>query len=344
MKHTDSFLKAAFADIWDLFEDDRVNEIKVSPLVKDLGQVWVNTGDVWYEYKNKAGNLVTLTDTKVNQIIEHVAGVEGKFAHKKTNTVEASIPGLEYRFTGVKQPTAVGCGTFNIRKHNSEIFTFEDYNRFGTFPESVNEMLDAWSEHKTSQGYRENFSVSIFGRTKSGKTAFQNFWINLLGIKYPTHNFVVIEDTRELILKVQNYTRSQCTEYTNMDKLLRNAKRQSPDYLIIGEVRSGEAALVLESALIFNTIFGMHAKNFESAVKIMEAMILKNEFVNSVDKQDICDITGWLGFQNVPFTTEDQFGNQVQASKKRMTEMVELFDYDKDKNEFQYSTLYRHQQ
>lgn len=339
-----SFLRAAFKEIWELFEDDSVNEIKTTPIKKNVAQVWVNSGEVWYEYKDKNGVNVTLTDDKINQMIENIAGSEGKFAHKKTNTLEASIPDLEYRFTGVKQPTAVGCATFNIRKHNSTIFTFEDYNRFGTFPEEVNEMMHDWSEHRTSQGYRENFSLSIFGRTKSGKTAFQNFWIDLLGKKHPNHNFVIIEDTRELIINVANYTRSQCTEYTDMDKLLRNAKRQSPDYQIIGEVRSGEAALVLESALIFNTIFGIHAKNFESATKIFEAMILKNEFVNVVDKQDICNITGWIGLQNVPFWTEDAHGNQVRASKKRLTEMVELYDYDQDKNAWQASTLYRYKE
>jgi Flp pilus assembly CpaF family ATPase len=335
-----SFLRSTFLPIWELLEDESVNEIKVSPCGRNIGQIWAKRGGSWSECKNSAGYVITLDNGKINQMIEFVAGAEQKFAHEKENILEANVPILDYRFTGVKQPAAVDCAIFNIRKSSSKIFTFDDYVKFGTFPEEVADMLNSWIEHKGTTGNFDKLSIGIYGVTESGKTSFQNAYIDNKRKKYPTENWVILEDTRELNISAGNVSRTQCTEYHDMDKLLRTAKRQTPDNLVIGEVRGGEAALVVESSLIFNTIFGMHAKDFRSALNILERMILKNEFIDTVDKHDLCSINGWLGFQNVPTTREDEHGNIVRTYKKHMTEMVELRDYHKAKDEWQFTTLY----
>lgn len=335
-----SFLRSTFLPIWELLEDETVNEIKVSPCGRDIGQIWAKRGGSWSECKNSAGYVITLDNGKINQMIEFVAGAEQKFAHEKENILEANVPILDYRFTGVKQPAAVDCAIFNIRKSSSTIFTFDDYVKFGTFPEHVVGMLDAWTDRKGAHGNFDRLSIGIYGEPESGKTSFQNAYIDHKRKKYPTENWVILEDTKELNISSGNVTRTQCTQYHDLDQLLRTAKRQTPDNLVIGEVRGGEAALVVESSLIFNTIFGMHAKNFKSALNVLERLILKNEFIDTVDKYDLCSITGWVGFQNMRVTKEDKHGNPIKTTQKFMTEMVELHDYHKAKDEWQSTTLY----
>lgn len=336
------FLKSTFLPIWDLLEDETINEIKINPIEHGKGAVWAKKGGSWFECKTENNDVIVLAEAKINQIIEYIAGVEDKFAHDKQNILEASIPLLGYRFTGIKSPASIGCPKFNIRKFNPEIFTDEDYIKFGTYPEHVAELISSWADNVGQFGSYEKFSIGVFGVTDSGKTSWMNFFINKKMKRYPSENWVILEDTRELILPYGCIDRLQCTQYHNMNDLIITSKRLTPDNLVIGEVRGGEAAYVIESALISNTIFGMHAKSFKSALSSLEKMILKNEFTDSVDKRDLCNINGWVGFQNVPSFIEDKHGNEVRTYKKRMTEMVELKDYDTKKDEWQYTSIYKY--
>lgn len=342
-----NFIRGIFREFWDLLFDNQINEIKISPYYDNNGRttgagvIWVNCSGVWSEPKDKNGKQYILSKSRIDQLIEAIAGADNKFAHAKQNYVYAAVPFLGHRFTGIKEPASVACPTFNIRIHSDKIFTLDDYvNKFKFFPEEVASYIDLWQHNTMSQGHYDKLSVCTYGITGCGKTGFQNFYVEGKRQLFPHENWVVAEDVYEMNLSYGCLTRLQLTEYHSLEEAVRAAKRLSPDNFVLGEVRGGEAALVVESAMIFNTVFGLHAKDFRAATSMLERLILKSEYIDKVDRRDLCVVNGWVGFQNIPFTTYDTNNNKISCVKKRLTEMTELYDYDSAKDEFQTTKLY----
>ena len=106
---------------------------------------------------------------------------------------------------------------------------------------------------------RRNILVS--GGTGSGKTTLLNALIELLP---DDERIVAIEDTLELRIEHSNCVRFEArglaTGAVTIRDLVRHALRHRPDHIVVGEVRGGEAADLLQA---LNTV---HANNAESAL------------------------------------------------------------------------------
>ena len=333
------FLKATLAPIMHLLEDESINEVKISPLKKDIGAVWYYKHGSWEEALDKHGMPLIMLNKKIEQVIGYMAGANKKPAHDKKPVVECVVPLLGYRFTGILQPMAVGCSKFNIRKFSTKFYTFEDYAAQGGFDEEYIPILHNWANNIGAHERHDKFSIAIFGTTNTGKTTFTNAFINEKRKHKPKENWVVMEDTRELIISSGCVDRLQTTEYIDMNDLLITSLRLTPDNVVIGEVRAGEAAYVAESAMISNTLFTMHAKNFDSAISRFERMMLKNPDVDKVDRKDLANIKGWISLQNVPKFHQDEKGNVIRSFKRQMTEMVEVSGYDADADRWEKTTI-----
>ena len=114
---------------------------------------------------------------------------------------------------------------------------------------------------------RRNILVS--GGTGSGKTTLLNALIELLP---DDERIVAIEDTLELRIEHSNCVRFEArglsTGAVTIRDLVRHALRHRPDHIVVGEVRGGEAADLLQA---LNTGHGgslttVHANNAESAL------------------------------------------------------------------------------
>ena len=114
---------------------------------------------------------------------------------------------------------------------------------------------------------RRNILVS--GGTGSGKTTLLNALIELLP---DDERIVSIEDTLELRIEHSNCVRFEArglaTGAVTIRDLVRHALRHRPDHIVVGEVRGGEAADLLQA---LNTGHGgslttVHANNAESAL------------------------------------------------------------------------------
>ncbi len=114
---------------------------------------------------------------------------------------------------------------------------------------------------------RRNILVS--GGTGSGKTTLLNALIELLPAD---ERIVAIEDTLELRIEHSNCVRFEArglaTGAVTIRDLVRHALRHRPDHIVVGEVRGGEAADLLQA---LNTGHGgslttVHANNAESAL------------------------------------------------------------------------------
>ena len=114
---------------------------------------------------------------------------------------------------------------------------------------------------------RRNILVS--GGTGSGKTTLLNALIELLPVD---ERIVAIEDTLELRIDHSNCVRFEARGLqegaVTIRALVRHALRHRPDHIVVGEVRGGEAADLLQA---LNTGHGgslttVHANNAESAL------------------------------------------------------------------------------
>ena len=114
---------------------------------------------------------------------------------------------------------------------------------------------------------RRNILVS--GGTGSGKTTLLNALIELLPVD---ERIVSIEDTLELRIDHSNCVRFEARGLqegaVTIRDLVRHALRHRPDHIVVGEVRGGEAADLLQA---LNTGHGgslttVHANNAESAL------------------------------------------------------------------------------
>ena len=158
------------------------------------------------------------------------------------------------------------------RRFGKRSYSPEDLVRFGSLPQEV---LDA---ARAALLGRRNILVS--GGTGSGKTTLLNALVELL----PADDRIVsIEDTLELRIDRKNCVRFEARGIdgasVTVRDLVRHALRHRPDHIVVGEVRGGEAADLLQA---LNTGHGgslttIHASNAESALSRLATCAMQGE-------------------------------------------------------------------
>ena len=158
-------------------------------------------------------------------------------------------------------PPASPAVAITVRRFGKRTFSAEDLVEQGSLPENVRAEADRVLHT------RRNILVS--GGTGSGKTTLLNALIELLP---DDERIVAIEDTLELRMDRSNCVRFEArgidSGAVTIRDLVRHALRHRPDHIVVGEVRGGEAADLLQA---LNTGHGgslttVHANNAESAL------------------------------------------------------------------------------
>ncbi len=176
--------------------------------------------------------------------------------------------GSRLQATLAKEVSSFG-STFTLRKFKEVPFTPVDLVRFGTLSSEM--MAYIWMVIEA------HMSAIYAGGTASGKTTS----INALMMFIPPQNKVItIEDTRELQVPEPNWiagiTRDgfgardehgrQAGEI-DMFQLLKNALRQRPEYIIVGEVRGAEAYSLFQAMATGHAAYGtMHADSVDAVI------------------------------------------------------------------------------
>ncbi len=176
--------------------------------------------------------------------------------------------GSRLQATLSKEVSSYG-STFTLRKFKEVPFTPVDLVRFGTLSSQM--MAYIWMVIEA------HMSAIYAGGTASGKTTS----INALMMFIPPQNKVItIEDTRELQVPEPNWiagiTRDgfgprdehgrQAGEI-DMFQLLKNALRQRPEYIIVGEVRGKEAYSLFQAMATGHAAYGtMHADSVDAVI------------------------------------------------------------------------------
>ena len=149
-----------------------------------------------------------------------------------------------------------------IRRFGGRAFSARDLIGQGALPEEV------FRAARDALASRRNILVS--GGTGSGKTTLLNALIELLPDE---ERIVAIEDTLELRIDRANCLRFEAGAAgpeapVSIRELVSHALRHRPDHIVVGEVRGGEAADLLQA---LNTGHGgslttVHANNARSAL------------------------------------------------------------------------------
>lgn len=180
--------------------------------------------------------------------------------------------GSRLQATLAKEVSSFG-STFTIRKFRDVPFTPIDLVRFGTMSSHVLAYLWMIIEYRMSAIYA--------GGTASGKTTA----INAIMLFIPPQlKVITIEDTREINIPQPNWiagiTRGgfgphdehgrQAGEI-DMFQLLKNALRQRPEYIIVGEVRGAEAYNLFQAMATGHAAYGtMHADSVDAVIHRLE--------------------------------------------------------------------------
>ncbi|MBW3582619.1 MAG: Flp pilus assembly complex ATPase component TadA [Euryarchaeota archaeon] len=173
---------------------------------------------------------------------------------------------------------SAGGSTFTIRKFRPDPFTPPDLVLFRTMSAEMLSYLWITVQHGGSCLYA--------GGTASGKTTSLNAILLFIP---PQMKIVSIEDTREVNLPHENWiagiTRSgfgprdqygrQAGEI-DMFQLLKNALRQRPEYIIVGEVRGQEAYSLFQAMATGHAAYGtMHADSVDAVIHRLESDPIK---------------------------------------------------------------------
>ena len=233
-----------------VLEDPEVSEL----MINGPGNVWVERGG-----ELEALDAPELTAAALHRAAIHIA--------RPLGLDPATRPVLDARLedgsrVAICTPPASPHVAMTIRRFGGRAFSAEDLVGQGTLPEAV------FCAVRDALRSRRNILVS--GGTGSGKTTLLNALIELLPEE---ERIVAIEDTLELRIDRTNCLRFEAGAASSeapvsIRDLVRHALRHRPDHIVVGEVRGGEAADLLQA---LNTGHGgslttVHANNARSAL------------------------------------------------------------------------------
>lgn len=219
-------------------------------------------------YRNIKTSVTFNNMEKLESLVEKLAQRCGKHISYADPILDGTLPdGSRINATYTTDITSKG-PTFTIRKFTKTPWTPIQLITFRTLSPEMLAYLWMLVQYK--------MNILVTGGTASGKTTLLNavaFFIP------PEARVVSIEDTRELNLPRENWLPSVVRTSAGNKKeneitlftLLRSSFRQSPDYVIVGEVRGKEASVLFQGmASGHSSISTMHSDSVDTLIKRLE--------------------------------------------------------------------------
>lgn len=320
----------------------------INPLISDdeLEEIMViGSNKPVYVYHRKYGmmetNLKFDEDVEIIRIIDSIARANNRRFDNESPIFDGRLKDGS-RVNGTLPPVSADGPTLTIRKFRHDSYTIIDLINSNTLDSVIASFL--WL---TIDGLGVKASnILIAGGTSSGKTTTLNA---LGGLINPKERIISIEDTLELQIPhehiIRMETRLANTEgkgELNMDDLLKNALRQRPDRIIVGEVRGSEAITLFTALNTGHSGFGtLHANSGRETINrlVNSPMYVPNIMITALDfilmqkriylpngmvfrrVTELCEVVG-LGEGNVQLNElfkwnpgEDKFSKVGIASK-----------------------------
>jgi len=248
---------------------ERIDPMMRDPDIEDVSCDGVGVPIFLYhrKYQNIKTN-VTFEEKRLDQFIIKLSQKCGKHVSIGEPLVNAALPdGSRLNATLGREVTFRG-GSFTIRKFRQSAFTPVDLVEYGTASPEMLAFL--WLAVENGK------SMIFAGATAAGKTSSMNAVSLFIP---PMAKIVSIEDTQELRLHHLNWIGSVTRESfvkasvrdIDMYELLRQALRQRPEYIIVGEIRGKEALTLFQAMNTGHTTYStMHADSVYAVVNRLE--------------------------------------------------------------------------
>lgn len=247
----------------ELLDDDSITEI----MVNGWDKIFIER-----EGRISPWNKTFTSPEKLEDVIQQVASRCNRVINTLQPIVDARLKGGE-RINAVIAPVALDGPVLTIRRFPREPITMEKLVSLGSLNSEAAEFLKILVQ--------AGYTMLIGGGTGSGKTTF----LNALSEYIPKDERVItIEDNAELQMQgIQNLVRLEC-RHANIEKsqeitigdLLKTCLRMRPSRIIVGEVRSKEAAELLQVVNVGNdgSISTIHANSCKDMISRLETMVL----------------------------------------------------------------------
>ena len=328
----DSGARSSLYKVLYYMERDRIRYGKIDvlmedPYIEDISCLGHNLP--LFIYHDTFEDLMTNVSFKkleLNKFATRLAQRSQKHISVAQPMQDASLPdGSRLQVTLGEEVSQKG-SNFTIRKFKEIPFTPVDLIWYGTF--SAQQMAYLWLS------IENGMSLIFAGGTASGKTTSMNAVSLFIP---PREKIVSIEDTPELKLPHKNWLSGITRKGFSGDgsgaieeyELLEAALRQRPEYIIMGEVRGGEAKTLFQAMSTGHTTYStMHADNVGTAVNR-----LRNEPINVPDTM----LTS-LDIMSVQMQTTSD--GEVVRRNKQISEVVR---FDNDTEEIQTTEPFSYQ-
>ncbi|MBI4363203.1 MAG: type II/IV secretion system ATPase subunit [Euryarchaeota archaeon] len=243
---------------------------KLDGLMRDPGVEDIScngAGVPVYIYHRRHQNLrtnVAFEEADLDSLVARLAQRAGRHISLGFPLLQATLPdGSRLQASLGREVTSRG-SSFTIRRFHAEPLTPVDLITGGTA--SAEMMAYMW------MAVEHGKSFLLAGGTASGKTTTLNATMLFLP---PESKVVSIEDTREITLQHDNWvagvTREQGGEPIGMFELLRQALRQRPEFLLVGEVRGKEAQTLFQAMSTGHTTYStLHASTVQEVISRLE--------------------------------------------------------------------------
>jgi len=273
--------------------DPEVIEIQVNP----DGAMWLDRLGSGCE---DTGTKITPQDAE--RIIRLVASHLRIEVNATTPFICADLPETGERFGGVLPPVT-RAPTFVIRKRAIHIISLAQYVAEGFMSEEQALAL--------RQAVRERRNIVIAGGTGTGKTTLANSLLQ--EIAYTNDRVLILEETPELQCLSPNHVSYRAQRgVVGMRDLSREILIYSPDRIVIGEVRGGEALELLKAWGTGHPggVTTLHANNACGALFRLENLV--QEVVVTVSRTVIADAVDIIVFLS------------RRAGQRRVEEMIRV--------------------
>ena len=254
---------------------DYIGYERLDTLIKDtnIEDISCDGSDVpLFVYHRKYHNIKTNQSFEAERLDSFVVKLAqrcGKQISLGEPLINSTLPdGSRLNATLGKEVTFRG-SSFTIRKFREHAFTPVDLIRNHTY--SVDILAYLWMAVENAK------SMIFAGATAAGKTSSLNSVSLFIP---PVAKIVSIEDTHELMLHHTNWIGSVTREsfaknssVTDIDmyELLRQALRQRPEYIIVGEIRGKEATTLFQAINTGHTTYStMHADSVDTVISRLE--------------------------------------------------------------------------
>ena len=247
----------------ELLENDSITEI----MVNRWDQIFIEQDGKLFPWEKSFSSPEKLED-----VIGQIASRCNRVINTLQPVVDARLPGGE-RVNAVIPPVALDGPVLTIRKFPREPITMEKLLELDSLTPAAADFL--------KKAVEAGYTMLIGGGTGSGKPTY----LNELSQNIPRNQRVItIEDNAELQLQgIPNLVRLECRQ-ANIEKsqeitigdLLKTCLRMRPSRIIVGEVRSQEAAQLLQAVNVGNdgSLSTIHANTCRDMVSRLETMVL----------------------------------------------------------------------